>query len=56
MTMAIGARYQITVDGQPRSNRDDKTIAIKSAEYLKHKNPHAEITVHDLVTGDTVTI
>jgi hypothetical protein len=31
-----GARYQIAVDGQPRSNRDDKTIAIcgsRSAGY-----------------------
>jgi hypothetical protein len=26
-----GARYQITVDGQPRSNRDDKAIAIEAA-------------------------
>ena len=51
-----GARYQITVDGQPRSNRDDKAIAIEAAEYLKYKHPHAEVTVHDLVTGDTITI
>jgi hypothetical protein len=27
-----GARYQITVDGQPRSNRDDKAIAIEAAD------------------------
>jgi hypothetical protein len=51
-----GARYQITIDGRPRTNRDDKAIAIKSAEYLKHKNPHTEIAVHDRVTGDTITI
>jgi hypothetical protein len=51
-----GARYQIAVDGQPRSNRDDRAIAIEAAEYLKHKHPHAEVTVHDLVTGDTITI
>ena len=44
-----GARYQIAVDGQPR-------IAIEAAEYLKYKHPHAEVTVHDLVTGDTITI
>ena len=56
MTMIIGARYQIAIDGQPRSNRDGKTIAFEAAEYLKHKNPHAEVTVHDRVTGDTVTI
>ena len=51
-----GARYQIAVDGQPRSNRDDRAIAIEAAEYLKYKNPHAEVTVHDRVSGDTVTI
>ena len=50
------ARYQIAVDGQPRSNRDDKAIAIEAAEYLKYKHPHAEVTVRDLVTGDTITI
>jgi hypothetical protein len=27
--------------------------AIKSAEYLKHKNPHAEVAVRDRMTGDT---
>ena len=51
-----GARYQIAVDGQPRSNRDDKAIAIGAAEYLKYKHPHAEVTVHDRETGDTITI
>ena len=51
-----GARYQIVVDGQPRSNRDDRAIAIEAAEYLKYKHPHAEVTVHDLMTGDTITI
>jgi hypothetical protein len=56
MTLITGARYQIAVDGQPRTNRDDKAIAIKTAEYLKHKNPHAEITIYDRVTGETVTI
>jgi hypothetical protein len=30
--------------------------AIEAAEYLKYKNPHAEVTVHDRVTGDTITI
>ena len=51
-----GARYQIAVDGQPRSNRDDKAIAIEAAEYLKYKHPHAEVRVRDPVTGDTITI
>jgi hypothetical protein len=48
--MITGARYEIIVDGQPRSNRDDKTIAIKAAEYLKDNNPHAEVAVRDRMT------
>ena len=32
MTMITGARY---------------LIALKTAEYLQHKNPHSEITVSD---------
>jgi hypothetical protein len=48
-----GARYQIAVDGEPRSNRDTKTIAIEAAEHLKYEHPHDEVTVHNLVTGDT---
>ena len=54
--MITGARYEITVDGRPRTNRDDKTIAIKAAEYLKHNNPHADVAVRDRMTGDTITI
>jgi hypothetical protein len=54
--MTTGGRYQITVDGQPRSNRDSKAIAVEAAEYLKHKNPHSAVTVYDRVTGDTATI
>ena len=46
-----GARYQIAVDGQPRSNRDDRAIAIEAAEYIKYQHPHAEVTVLDLETG-----
>jgi hypothetical protein len=56
MTMITGARYEIAVDGQPRTNRDDKLIALKTAEYLKHKNPHSEITVSDQETGETVIV
>ena len=48
-----GARY---VDGEPRSNRDTKTIAIEAAEYLRYEHPHAEVTVYDRETGDRVTI
>jgi hypothetical protein len=38
-----GARYEIAVDGKPRSCRDVKEIAI-SAHYLKTRNPNADVT------------
>jgi hypothetical protein len=41
---------------QPRTHRNDKAIALKTAEFLKQQNLHAEITVHDLATSDTVTM
>jgi hypothetical protein len=42
-----GARWEITVDGTPRSYRDVKALAVEGAEYLKSRNPHAEVTVRD---------
>jgi hypothetical protein len=41
----------------PRSYRDDRTIAIESAEYLKERNPLSTIKVRDLLGEfDTVEI
>jgi hypothetical protein len=48
MKKNTGARWEITVDGKPRSYRVDKQIAIDSAQYLKRKNPAVEVTVRDL--------
>jgi len=38
-----GARWEITVDGVPRSYRDRKDMAIEGAQYLKSRNPHADV-------------
>ena len=38
-----GARFEISIDGTPRSNRDRKEIAVEAGEYLKSKNPNAEV-------------
>jgi hypothetical protein len=55
MKQDTGARWEITIDGKPRSYRDDKAIAIGSAEYAKQKNPMVEVTVRDLL-GEEETI
>jgi len=54
--MIQGARYEISVDGKPRSNRDVKAIALEAAEYLKSKNPNVEVTVRDRESGETIVI
>src|SRR5258705_11246069 len=55
MTQPIcGARYEITVDGKPRSHRDTNTIALEAGQYLKSKNPNV-VAVRDLI-GETIVI
>jgi hypothetical protein len=47
MKKDTGARWEITIDGVPRSYRDRKEMAIEGAEYLKSRNPTSEVTVRD---------
>jgi hypothetical protein len=54
MKQGTGARYEIAVDGKPRSNRDTRAIAVEAGEYLKSKNPNVEVAVRDLVGGETI--
>jgi hypothetical protein len=52
----IAARYEIAIDGKPRSYRNEKAMAIEGAIFLKTKQPHAEVTVRDVVTGVTIAV
>jgi hypothetical protein len=47
MKKETGARWEITVDGVPRSYRDRREMAVEGAEYLKSRNPASEVTVRD---------
>ena len=51
-----GAQFEILVDGKPRSYRDIKVVAIASAEFLKSRNPHSEVAVKDLQTGEVTLV
>jgi hypothetical protein len=51
-----GAQFKILVDGKPRSYRDIKAVAIASAEFLKSRNPHSEVAVKDLQTGEVTVV
>ena len=48
-----GARYQIIVDGIPRSNRDTKVAALEAADLLRKGS--GKVEVKDTKTGQTVT-
>jgi hypothetical protein len=43
-------------DRVPRSYRDDRDIAIGSAEYLKERNPTCEVAVRDLEGRERLVI
>jgi hypothetical protein len=51
-----GVCYEIAIDETPRSYRDRKELAIEAATFLKTKNPNVELTVRDLVTGETIAV
>jgi hypothetical protein len=56
MTKNTGARFEIAVDGRPRSYRSDAETAREGAIFLKTKNPNAEVTVRDLRTGEVTMV
>jgi hypothetical protein len=58
MTLAkvTGARFEISIDGKPRSYRDRKAVAIEAAEYLQGKFPNSEVTVRDLASGKATAL
>jgi hypothetical protein len=49
-----GSRFEISVDGKPRSRRDRRETAIEAAEYLKRRFPNCAVGVKDLQSGGRV--
>ena len=56
MNKTTGARFEITIDGTPRTCRDLRELAIEAATRLKTKSPHSEVTVRDIETGKTTVV
>jgi hypothetical protein len=50
---APGARFEISIDGVPRSYRDRREIAVEAAGRLMAKYPHSVVAV-DLQSGERV--
>jgi hypothetical protein len=51
-----GARYEISIDGVPRTHRDQKDIALESAKFLKSRNPNSVVKLKDLQTGEELIV
>jgi hypothetical protein len=51
-----GARFEIRIDGTPRSYRDRKDFAMEAARLIKSKNPQSMVEVKDLQSGDVTAV
>ena len=51
-----GAKFEIRIDGTPRSYRDRKDFAMEAARLIKSKNPHSMVEVKGLQSGDVTAV
>jgi hypothetical protein len=51
-----GAQFEISIDGVPRTYRDQKEFALEAAQNLKSRNPNCVVKVKDLKTGVAIVI
>jgi hypothetical protein len=55
-TKPMGEQFEVSIDGTPRTYRDDKAMALEASELLKRKHPHAAVTVENLQTGEKTAV
>ena len=51
-----GAQFEISIDGVPRTYRDQKELALLAAQILKSRNPNSAVKVKDLKPGEEIVI
>ena len=51
-----GAEFEISIDGVPRTDRDQKDIALLAAQILKSRNPNSVIRLKGLESGAEIVI
>jgi|SoiMethySBSTD1v2_1073268.scaffolds.fasta_scaffold1935144_2 hypothetical protein len=56
VTRTLGAQFEISIDGKPRSYLDRKSVAIEAAEHLKRKYPNSEIAIREMPNGGEIEI
>jgi hypothetical protein len=49
-----GAHFEISVDGTPRTHRDERDTAIEAARFLQQRNPGAKIAITGLQDGSAI--
>jgi len=50
------AKFELSVDGVPRSYRDRKDLALQGAQILKSRNRNSVVRLKDLQTGKETVI
>jgi hypothetical protein len=53
---ALGAMFEVLVDGRPRSYRITRLAAMGAAKLLKRQNPNHEVAVRDMQTGEVTAV
>ena len=51
-----GPRFEVSIDGVPRTYRDQKDLALLAAQILKSKNLNSVIRLKDLKIGEEIVI
>ena len=51
-----GAQFEISIDGVPRTYRDQKELALLAAQILKSRKPNCAVKVKDLKTGEEIVV
>ena len=51
-----GEQFKISIDGVPRTYRDQKDLALLAAQILKSRNPNSVIRLKDLESGAEIVI
>ena len=56
MNKNSGAQFEISLDGVPRTYRDQHDLAVEAAGHLKRHNHRCKVAVRDLLTNERTVI
>ena len=50
------AQFEISIDGVPRTYRDQKDLGLLAAQILKSRNSNSVVRLKDLKTGEETVV